>query len=115
MYTCARCSVHACGQAEPEKLPENCPMRNKLLMGNALETYSLQENHDFAEGCFKDRILQRKARTLIFQRPQCFYRIETILSPTWLVEAVPPKSGVRQVPSTSAVSTAFSTRSPKSS
>lgn len=47
MYTCAQCAVHACGQAEPEKLPKNCPMRDGMLMDKALETYGLEENHDF--------------------------------------------------------------------
>ena len=47
MYTCAQCAVQACGQANPEKLPRNCPMRNENLMGNALENYQLPENRDF--------------------------------------------------------------------
>ncbi len=47
MYTCAQCAVQACGQAEPEKLPRNCPMRNEDLMENALENYRLPENRDF--------------------------------------------------------------------
>lgn len=47
MYTCANCTVQACGQQTPEKLPQNCPMRNQPLMKEALETYALPENHDF--------------------------------------------------------------------
>ena len=47
MYTCANCTVQACGQQTPEKLPQNCPMRNQPLMKEALETYALPENQDF--------------------------------------------------------------------
>ena len=47
MYTCAQCAIHACGQAEPEKLPKNCPMRDETLMAQALETYHLEENRNF--------------------------------------------------------------------
>lgn len=47
IYTCAQCTIHACSQAEPEKLPGNCPMRNQPLMEAAFEKYSLPENHSF--------------------------------------------------------------------
>lgn len=47
MYTCAQCAVHACSVPEPEQLPKNCPMRDHSLMEQALETYGLEENHDF--------------------------------------------------------------------
>lgn len=47
MYTCAQCSVYACGQAEPDRLPKNCPMCDQALMGKALDIYSMEENHAF--------------------------------------------------------------------
>ena len=47
MYTCASCSVYACGEEHPEKLPKNCPMHQEALMQTALETYALPENREF--------------------------------------------------------------------
>ena len=47
MYTCAHCTVLACGEEHPEKLPKNCPMGKTELMESALETYALTENHSF--------------------------------------------------------------------
>lgn len=47
MYTCAQCAIHACRKAEPEKMPQNCPMRNQPLMEEAFEKYSLPENRTF--------------------------------------------------------------------
>lgn len=47
MYTCAHCTVLACGEEHPEKLPSNCPMRKTQLMDTALTTYALPENRDF--------------------------------------------------------------------
>ena len=32
MYTCANCTVLACANNEPEKMPKNCPMRNASVM-----------------------------------------------------------------------------------
>ncbi|MEF2838299.1 MAG: DUF1847 domain-containing protein [Oscillospiraceae bacterium] len=47
MYTCAHCTILACREEHPEKLPKNCPMRNSGLMDTALATYALPENRDF--------------------------------------------------------------------
>ena len=47
MYTCANCTIHACRQEAPEKIPKNCPIRNQERMAESLETYQLPENHDF--------------------------------------------------------------------
>lgn len=47
MYTCSHCTVLACGEQHPEKLPKNCPMRKTELMESALETYALTENRSF--------------------------------------------------------------------
>ena len=47
MYTCANCTIQACSQANPEKLPANCPMRNAERMKAARETYQLPENREF--------------------------------------------------------------------
>ncbi len=47
MYTCAQCAIQSCGQAAPEHLPGNCPMRDNSLMSRALEAYQLEENRSF--------------------------------------------------------------------
>ena len=47
MYTCANCTVYACREENPEKLPKNCPIRNEKLIEAAFETYLLPENHRF--------------------------------------------------------------------
>ena len=46
-YTCAACTVRACSEEAPEKLPKNCPMRDTALMDRAFAAYALPENHDF--------------------------------------------------------------------
>ena len=55
MYTCAKCNVLACGSQDPavrEKMPKNCPMREKGKMDGAYEKYALEENHEFYVGLF---------------------------------------------------------------
>lgn len=47
MYTCANCTVYACSEANPEKLPKNCPMHNTQLMDTALQTYDQPDNREF--------------------------------------------------------------------
>lgn len=47
MYTCASCTVLACGEASPERVPANCPMRNSGLMTTALDAYGQTENREF--------------------------------------------------------------------
>ena len=47
MYTCADCNLRACGTADPEKLPKNCPMREREVMESAMGEYGLPENRDF--------------------------------------------------------------------
>lgn len=47
MYTCANCTIYACGEHNPEKLPNNCPMRKPDLIKTAFQTYSDPENRDF--------------------------------------------------------------------
>ncbi len=54
MYTCAKCNVLACGSQDPavrEKMPKNCPMREKEKMDGAYEKYALEENHEFYVSC----------------------------------------------------------------
>ena len=41
MYTCANCTVLACANNEPEKMPKNCPMRNASVMEAARAGYDL--------------------------------------------------------------------------
>ena len=40
MYTCANCTVLACANNEPEKMPKNCPMRNASVMEAARAGYA---------------------------------------------------------------------------
>ena len=47
MYSCANCTVYACGEEHPEKLPANCPMQNKPLMESTQTLYQLPENREF--------------------------------------------------------------------
>ena len=47
MYTCANCSIYACREENPEKLPKNCPIRNSEKIGEAVQTCLLPENHKF--------------------------------------------------------------------
>lgn len=47
MYTCANCTIHACGEEHPEKLPKNCPMQKEALMKAAFQTCQEPENRDF--------------------------------------------------------------------
>ena len=50
MYTCANCSIMACASDDDtvrEKLPKNCPMREKLKMQQSLEKYNEPENKEF--------------------------------------------------------------------
>jgi uncharacterized metal-binding protein len=47
MYTCANCSILACGEEHPEKLPKNCPMQKPVLMDSALAKYTQPENQEF--------------------------------------------------------------------
>jgi len=51
VYTCANCTVLACANNEPEKMPKNCPMRNASVMEAARAGYDLPENHDFYVNC----------------------------------------------------------------
>ena len=46
MYTCANCTVLACANNEPEKMPKNCPMRNASVMEAAIaQAKLLNEQH----------------------------------------------------------------------
>ena len=47
MYSCASCTIYACGEPRPEKLPTNCPMRKTELMNTAFQTYSEPDNKTF--------------------------------------------------------------------
>lgn len=40
MYTCANCTVLACANNAPEKMPKNCPMRNASVMEAARAGYA---------------------------------------------------------------------------
>ena len=47
MYSCANCTVYACGEENPEKLPANCPMQNTALMETVFQTYQQPKNREF--------------------------------------------------------------------
>ncbi|MDD3253325.1 MAG: DUF1847 domain-containing protein [Lachnospiraceae bacterium] len=47
MYTCAKCSVLACSEREPERKPKNCPGNNQDLLQEALAVCRSGENRDF--------------------------------------------------------------------
>lgn len=47
MYTCANCTILACSEEHPAKLPKNCPMQKQELMQTAFQTYDLPENREF--------------------------------------------------------------------
>lgn len=47
MYSCANCTVYACGEAHPETLPHNCPMRHSAVLEVAHSAYRLPENREF--------------------------------------------------------------------
>jgi len=47
VYTCANCTVYACREEKPEKLPKNCPIRKPELIEQAVQTCMLPENHQF--------------------------------------------------------------------
>jgi len=47
VYTCARCSIHACSEEHPQQMPKNCPMHQHALLSEALEQYQSPENHNF--------------------------------------------------------------------
>lgn len=47
MYSCANCTVYACWEEHPRKLPANCPMQQAQLMETAFRTGQLPENREF--------------------------------------------------------------------
>lgn len=47
MYICAHCTVHACWEAEPQKLPVNCPMRQQEQVRETMAVYEEPENQEF--------------------------------------------------------------------
>lgn len=47
MYTCAQCAIHACSQEAPERMPKNCPIRNKELIERTFQAYQEEENREF--------------------------------------------------------------------
>lgn len=47
MYTCANCTVYACREEHPEKLPKNCPIRNEAVIKTAVEASLMEENNKF--------------------------------------------------------------------
>lgn len=51
MLACANCSVHACESGRLEKLPPNCPMRDRDFFDQVLTEYGKEENHEFFVNC----------------------------------------------------------------
>ena len=47
MFTCASCTIEACRSGQLDKMPKNCPMRDRAFFDSILEEYFKTENHDF--------------------------------------------------------------------
>ena len=47
MFTCASCTIEACRSGQLDKVPKNCPMRDRAFFDSILEEYFKPENHDF--------------------------------------------------------------------
>ena len=47
MFTCASCTIEACRSGQLDKMPKNCPMRDRAFFDSILEEYFKPENHDF--------------------------------------------------------------------
>lgn len=47
MYTCAKCTIHACCDENHENQPKNCPIRQEELVKEALEEYRKPEINRF--------------------------------------------------------------------
>lgn len=47
MYNCALCSVVACSEENPERIPNNCPMNTDTLLEDSFSEYEKDENKDF--------------------------------------------------------------------
>lgn len=48
MFTCASCTIEACRSGQLDKMPKNCPMRDRAFFDSILEEYFKPENHDFS-------------------------------------------------------------------
>ena len=47
MYSCANCTIYACGEEKTGNLPKNCPMQKAALMKTAFQTYQQPDNRKF--------------------------------------------------------------------
>lgn len=47
MYKCALCSVLACKEESPERIPKNCPMITDTLIEDCFSEYETAENKEF--------------------------------------------------------------------
>ena len=47
MFTCASCTIEACRSGQLDKMPKNCPMRDRAFFDSILEEYFKTENHEF--------------------------------------------------------------------
>lgn len=47
MYKCALCSVVACSEENPERIPNNCPMNTDTLLEDSFSEYEKDENRNF--------------------------------------------------------------------
>jgi len=47
MYTCADCMIRACEMEHQEKLPKNCPIRNREVVEASFGVYEKEEFHKF--------------------------------------------------------------------
>lgn len=80
MYTCASCMIHGCSEAEPERIPANCPMRKQELMEHTLKEYEKPEVHSFYVTCTEIEALgygqwSRLEETIQFCRRMNYHKI----------------------------------------
>ena len=47
MFTCASCTIEACKTGQLDRMPKNCPMRDRDFFDRVVQEYFKEENHDF--------------------------------------------------------------------
>ena len=47
MFTCASCTIEACKTGQLDRMPKNCPMRDREFFDRVVQEYFKEENHDF--------------------------------------------------------------------
>ena len=47
MFTCAACTIEACKTGQLDRMPKNCPMRDREFFDRVVQEYFKEENHNF--------------------------------------------------------------------